>query len=54
MIAKTPLARLGELEDIALAVLYLASDAGRFVTGKMIEVDGGIETPNLDMRLPDL
>jgi 7-alpha-hydroxysteroid dehydrogenase len=54
MIAKTPLACLGEVEDIALAVLYLASDAGRFVTGKVIEVDGGIETPNLDMRLPDL
>ena len=54
MIAKTPLARLGDIEDIALAALYLASDAGRFVTGKVIEVDGGIETPNLDMRLPDL
>src|SRR5689334_21295191 len=54
MIAKTPLACLGDVEDIALAVLYLASDAGRFVTGKVIEVDGGIEFPNLDMHLPDL
>jgi len=54
MIAKTPLARLGDIEDIALAVLYLASDASSFVTGKVLEIDGGIEFPNLDMHLPDL
>jgi 7-alpha-hydroxysteroid dehydrogenase len=54
MVAKTPMRRLGETEDIALAALYLASDAGSFVTGKILEVDGGIEAPNLDMHLPDL
>jgi 7-alpha-hydroxysteroid dehydrogenase len=54
MIDKTPLQRLGEPEDIALAALYLASDAGSFVTGKVFEVDGGIEAPNFDMHLPDL
>jgi 7-alpha-hydroxysteroid dehydrogenase len=54
MVAKTPLQRLGEPEDIALAAVYLASDAGSFVTGKVFEVDGGIEAPNLDMHLPDL
>jgi 7-alpha-hydroxysteroid dehydrogenase len=54
MVAKTPLRRLGEPEDIALAALYLASDAASFVTGKIWEVDGGIEAANLDLRLPDL
>jgi len=50
----TPLGRIGEADDIAAAVLYLASPAGQYVTGKMLEVDGGIQQPNLDLRLPDL
>lgn len=50
----TPLRRIGEPEDIAAAVLYLASPAGAYVTGKVIEVDGGLEQPNLDLGLPDL
>ena len=50
----TPLKRLGEPEDIAIAALYLASPAGAYVTGKVFEVDGGIESPNLDLALPDL
>ncbi|MGQ0804202.1 MAG: SDR family oxidoreductase [Actinomycetota bacterium] len=50
----TPLKRLGEPEDIAIAALYLASPAGAYVTGKIFEVDGGIESPNLDLGLPDL
>jgi 7-alpha-hydroxysteroid dehydrogenase len=54
MAEKTPLGRLGQPDDIAIAVLYLASDAGSWVTGKIFEIDGGIETPNFDLRLPDL
>jgi 7-alpha-hydroxysteroid dehydrogenase len=54
MVERTPLKRLGEVEDIAIAALYLASPAGSFVTGKIIEVDGGIEYPNLGLNLPDL
>ena len=54
MIAKTPMKRLGEVEDIALGALYLASDASSFVTGKVLEIDGGIEAANLDLGLPDL
>lgn len=50
----TPLGRIGEAEDIAAAVLYLASPAGKYVTGKLLEVDGGIQQPNLDLHLPDL
>ena len=50
----TPLGRVGEAEDIAAAALYLASRAGQYVTGKLLEVDGGIQQPNLDLALPDL
>ncbi len=41
MTARTPLGRLGEPEDIALAVLYLASPASAWVTGQVLAVDGG-------------
>jgi 7-alpha-hydroxysteroid dehydrogenase len=54
MEALTPLGRIGEAEDIAAAVLYLSSRAGGYLTGKVLEVDGGLEQPNLDLRLPDL
>jgi 7-alpha-hydroxysteroid dehydrogenase len=50
----TPLKRIGDPEDIAATVVYLASEAGSYITGKIIEVDGGIESPNLDMGLPDI
>ena len=50
----TPLRRIGEAEDIAAAVLYLSSRAGGYLTGKVLEVDGGLEQPNLDLGLPDL
>ena len=54
MVDRTPLKRLGEPEDIAAAALWLASPAGSWVTGKVVEVDGGLEAPNLAMGLPDL
>ncbi|UUZ60826.1 SDR family oxidoreductase [Nocardioides sp. B-3] len=54
METRTPLGRIGEPADIAAAVLYLASPASAYVTGKMLEVDGGIRAPNLDLGLPDL
>jgi 7-alpha-hydroxysteroid dehydrogenase len=50
----TPLQRIGEAEDVAAAVLYLSSRAGGYLTGKVLEVDGGLEQPNLDLGLPDL
>jgi 7-alpha-hydroxysteroid dehydrogenase len=54
MVSKTPLGRLGEPRDIALGALWLASSAGAWVTGKVIEIDGGIEQSNLDLRIPDV
>lgn len=37
----SPLGMLGEIQDIAYCVLYLASDASRFVTGQDFIIDGG-------------
>ncbi len=54
MESNTPLKRLGTPEDIALGVLYLASPAGAFMTGKVLELDGGLEASNLDLGIPDI
>ena len=54
MVGGTPLKRLGEPDDIALCALYLASPAASFVTGKIFEIDGGLEEANLALGLPDL
>jgi 7-alpha-hydroxysteroid dehydrogenase len=50
----TPLHRIADPEEIAAAVVYLASPAGAFLTGKVLEVDGGTDIPSLDFGLPDL
>jgi 3-oxoacyl-[acyl-carrier protein] reductase len=42
MTAHTPLAKLGEPDDIANAYLFLASDAAKFVSGAVLSVDGGL------------
>ncbi len=42
--ATTPLRRIGEPDEIAGAVAYLASDASTFMTGQTIVVDGGVTT----------
>jgi 3-oxoacyl-[acyl-carrier protein] reductase len=36
-----PLARMGQAEDIAGAVVFLASDLSNYITGQTIIVDGG-------------
>jgi 3-oxoacyl-[acyl-carrier protein] reductase len=38
----TPLGRLGTVEDVANAVLFLASDEAAFITGQVLSVDGGL------------
>ncbi|SAL70458.1 short-chain dehydrogenase/reductase SDR [Caballeronia choica] len=39
--SKVPLGRVGKPEDIARAIVFLASDAASFVTGQIVTVDGG-------------
>jgi NAD(P)-dependent dehydrogenase (short-subunit alcohol dehydrogenase family) len=46
-IARTPLGRLGTVEDIAKAICFLATDQASFVTGQVLAVDGGITTTNI-------
>ncbi len=41
ILARTPLGRWGTPEDVAGPVLFLASDAARFMTGVVLPVDGG-------------
>lgn len=42
LIKRIPLRQLGQAEDIAEAVLYLASDGARYVTGQTLNVNGGM------------
>ena len=41
MAAASPFKRLGKPEDVADVVAFLVSDAGRWITGQTITVDGG-------------
>jgi 7-alpha-hydroxysteroid dehydrogenase len=50
----TPLRSIGRPDHIAATVVFLASPAGEYLTGKVVEVDGGLDQPNLDLGLPDL
>jgi 2-keto-3-deoxy-L-fuconate dehydrogenase len=40
--ARQPVGRLGTAEEVAEAILYLASDGAAFVTGTILTVDGGL------------
>lgn len=49
--ARVPLGRLGTADDVAAAVLWLASDAASYVTGQTLVVDGGV-TGSIISTLP--
>jgi len=53
VVALTPPGRLGEVADMADAVVFLASDAGRFITGTGLAVDGEWVRDREVMRLSD-
>ena len=42
LLAQVPLGRLGSAEDVAKAVLFLASGLADYITGQVIVVDGGM------------
>jgi 3-oxoacyl-[acyl-carrier protein] reductase len=44
MLARIPMARFGEPEEVAEVVAWLASDYSRYVTGEVVQVDGGLRT----------
>jgi 3-oxoacyl-[acyl-carrier protein] reductase len=47
MITHIPIGSLGEPEDVAHTVLFLASDGARFITGQSVVVDGGQTLPEI-------
>lgn len=47
IMAKTPMKRFGEPQELVGATLLLASDAGRFITGAEIVVDGGFNAMSI-------
>jgi 3alpha(or 20beta)-hydroxysteroid dehydrogenase len=44
VVEQTPLGRLGDVSEMADAVVFLCSDAARFITGAGLPVDGGMGT----------
>jgi 3-oxoacyl-[acyl-carrier protein] reductase len=54
MTSAIPQRRLGSVEDVAYAVLFLASDEAGFISGQTIVVDGGQVLPESNLALEDL
>ena len=54
MTAAIPQRRLGTVEDVANAALFLVSNEAAFITGQTIVVDGGQVLPESHMALEDL
>jgi 3-oxoacyl-[acyl-carrier protein] reductase len=54
MTAAIPLRRLGSVEDIAYAALFLASDEAAYITGQTLVIDGGQVLPESQAAIADL
>jgi 3-oxoacyl-[acyl-carrier protein] reductase len=54
MTSAIPARRLGSVEDIAYAALFLASDEAAYITGQTIVVDGGQVLPESQKAIEDL
>ncbi len=54
LLSRTPMGRAGTPEDIACAALYLASPASAWVTGTILNVDGGSSVPAIEIPVPPL
>jgi 7-alpha-hydroxysteroid dehydrogenase len=54
MLERTHMRRNGTPDDVAAAALYLCSEAAAWVTGKLLEVDGGFGFELLPRSIPDL
>jgi len=42
-VSKSPLGRVGKVEEVAYTVVFLLSDLASFITGQSINIDGGLE-----------
>jgi 7-alpha-hydroxysteroid dehydrogenase len=54
IVSATPLRRLATVADVANTARWLASPAASYITGKIIEIDGGAEAPVFPDATPDL
>src|ERR1017187_2223583 len=54
IVSATPLHRLSTVADVANAARWLSSPAASYITGKIIEIDGGAEAPTFPDDTPDL
>lgn len=54
LLEKTPLKSVGDTNDVGLAALLLCSPGAAYITGAVLDIDGGIQDTNLPFKLPDL
>jgi hypothetical protein len=52
--SRTPMRRVGELEEIVGPVMFLASDAASYITGHDLLVDGGTNASNGTYQIPPI